>query len=500
MTGPATYVAVDLGASSGRVLAGRVGDGGLEVEEVHRFPNGGVEILGHLHWDVLAIYRGVLEGVRRVAASGAEIRSIGVDSWGVDYGLLDSGGELIGNPYHHRDRRTDGVAEAVLARRGAAELYRRNGIAQVPFNTVFQLVADRERLAGAESLLLIPDLMGYWLTGRRVAELTNASTTGLLTGAGEPGAAWAWDHDLMGALGIPTGVVPPLISPGETVGPLVGPVAADANVPEGTPLVAVGSHDTASAVAGTPADRDAFAYISSGTWSLLGLELDRSVRTEAAREARFTNEIGVDGTVRFLRNVMGLWLLQECQRAWGVTSSDDLSDLLDVAARLPARRWLIDVDDPALLPPGGMPDRIASACARRGGPVPATPAETVRCIVDSLAVAYRRALDTARQLAGRPVDVIHLVGGGAHNTLLCQLTADACGVPVVAGPVESAAVGNVLVQARADGAVTGDLADLRALVRAGHRLRTYQPGEPDAPWLELAASLGPWPRPGAVPA
>lgn len=500
MKGPPTYVAVDLGASSGRVVTGRVCDEGLKVEEVHRFPNGGIEILGHLHWDVLAIYRGILEGVRRVSASGVEVRSIGVDSWAVDYGLIDAAGDLLANPYHHRDRRTARVAEAVVARFGAAELYQRNGIASLPFNTVFQLAADRERLATAASLLLIPDLMGYWLTGRRVAELTNASTTGLLAGPADRSADWDWDLELMASLEIPDRLFSQLVRPGDMIGEVLGAVAADTDLAKGTPVVAVGSHDTASAVVGTPAGRAPFAYISSGTWSLLGLELDRSVRSEAARNARFTNELGVDGTVRFLRNVMGLWLLQECQRAWQITDAADLTILLDAARRLPARRWLFDVDDPDLLPPGGMPSRLAAACARRGGPAPAEPAETVRAIADSLAVAYRRALDAAKALTGQPVEVIHLVGGGARNTLLCQLTADACGVPVVAGPVEAAAVGNLLVQARADGAVSGDLADLRGLVRAGQPLHTYYPSGPDEPWLDAAASLGPLPAQGPVPA
>lgn len=487
MTGPAAYVAVDLGASSGRILAGRIDDRGLRVEEVHRFPNGGVGILDHLYWDVLALHGGVLEGLRRVSASGVEVRSIGIDSWAVDYGLLDTAGELLANPYHHRDRRTDGVAADVLARCGAAELYGRNGIAHLPFNTVFQLVADRERVAAADTLLLIPDLMAYWLTGQRHAELTNASTTGLL--AGDVPDGWDWDRDLMGTLGIPAGLFPPLVRPGAAVGGLRGGVAAGVDLPEGLPVVAVGSHDTASAVAGVPAGRAPFAFISSGTWSLLGVELDRPVRTEAARAARFTNEVGVDGTVRFLRNIMGLWLLQECQRAWQVASPADLAALLDAAARLPARRWLVDVDDPVFLSPGGMPDRLAGACSRRAGPAPVGPAETTRCVLDSLAVAYRRALDAAQEITGRAVEVVHLVGGGCRNALLCQLTADACGMPVVAGPVEAAAAGNLLVQARADGAVTGDLAEMRSLAAAGQVLRTYEPSGPDWPWLEAAASL-----------
>lgn len=480
------FVAVDLGASSGRVHLGTVGDAGLEIEEVHRFANGGIDLLGHLHWDVLAIHRGILEGLGRCAERG-EVASIGIDSWAVDYGLLDASGELIANPYHHRDRRTEGVAAEVTARVGADRWYRRNGIAQLRFNTAFQLAADRERAAAASRLLLIPDLMGYWLTGRQVAELTNASTTGLLTTS--PGGEPIWDLEVMGEIGIPTGLFAPLTQPGATVGRLLGTVAADTGLPAGVPVVTVGSHDTASAVVGVPAGREPFAFLSSGTWSLLGVELGAAVRSEEARVAGFTNELGVDATVRFLRNVMGLWLLQECLRSWRVTTDADLAGLLADAARQPARRFLLDVDDPGLLAPGGMPGRIAAACAARGGPVPSGPAETTRCIADSLAVAYRRALDDARRLSGHPVEVLHLVGGGARNELLCQLTADACGLPVVAGPVEAAAAGNLALQARAHGEIDGGLAELRALI--GGRLRTYEPTGADWPWSEAAASLAP---------
>lgn len=485
MRGRDAFLAVDLGASSGRMHLGRVGDSGLEFEEVHRFPNGPVQTLGKLHWDILAIYREIHEGLRR-AATLADVRSVGIDSWGVDYGLLDAVGELIGNPYHYRDRRTDGVYDAVIAQVGAAELYARNGIAQLPFNTVFQLIADNNRVA-ATTLLLIPDLIAYWLTGRRVAELTNASTTGLIdcTDTSRP----AWDSDLMAKLGINPGLFPELISPGEPIGDLLAEVASDSGLPDGASVIAVGSHDTASAVAGVPAGRRPFAYLSSGTWSLLGVELDTPLRNEQARLAGFTNECGVDATIRFLRNIMGLWLLQECQRSWGVS---DPTELLDAAGALPPRHWLIDVNDPSLLAPGAMPERLAGACIRRGGEAPRTPAETTRCIIDSLAVAYLRALDDVRRLSGRDVEVIHLVGGGSRNQLLCQLTADACGLPVVAGPAEAATVGNLLLQARAAGAAPSGLADLRSLIR--HGIRTYEPTGPQWPWQEAASRLG---SPGA---
>lgn len=484
MSGLDRFAAVDLGASSGRIYLGHVDDHGLQMNEVHRFPNGAVPVLGHLYWDILGIYRGVLDGLR--AAGGGSIASVGIDSWGVDYGLLGPSGELFGNPFHYRDRRTAGTAAAVCAQLGAAALYRRNGVAQLPFSTVFQLLAEGDRLAAARTLLLIPDLLAYWLTGERVCELTNASTTGLLRVLDPPDTEWRWDAELLADLHLPEEIFAPLVLPGQPIGAIRADAAEGSDLPGGTPVVAVASHDTASAVVAVPAGPQPFAYLSSGTWSLFGMELDRPVRTEAARVAGFTNEIGVDGTVRFQRNVMGLWLLQECQRSWG---GIELAALLDAAGRLAVRRWLVDVDDPLFLPPGAMPDRLAAACARYGGPVPTTPAEVTRCILDSLAVAYRRVLDDARTLCGHAVQVVHLVGGGSQNALLCQLTADACGVPVVAGPVEAAAAGNILVQARAAGTVLGDLADLRALVRAGQPLRCYEPSGPESPWLDAAASL-----------
>jgi len=484
---PDVLVAVDLGASSGRIYVGHVDEGVLHTREVHRFPNGGVEVLGHLFWDVLGIYRGVLEGLRRISELGVKVVSIGIDSWAVDYGLLDSKGELVANPYHHRDMRTKGVAESVLAQVGAQELYQRNGIAPLPFNTVFQLVADRHRLEIADGLLLIPDLLSYWLTGNRAAELTNASTTGLLCPDG--GSGWAWDEQLMGQLEIPARLFPPLLPPGSVLGGISPAVYQATGIKAGTPVVAVASHDTASAVAGTPAEGGTFAFVSSGTWSLIGLELTHPIKTEPARLARFTNELGADATVMFLRNVMGLWLLQECERSWGLGAPEDLSALLQAASALAPRRWLIDVDDPVFLPPGGMPQRLAAACEAAGLSAPTTPPELARCVVDSLAVAYLRSLETATSLAGQSVSQVHLVGGGSQNTLLCQLTADASGLPVVAGPVEAAVAGNLLVQGRTMGLIDGGLSDLRHLLRGSANTRTYYPQESVEPWLEAAGSL-----------
>jgi len=483
--------AVDLGASGGRVMAGVVGPGQLVLHEAHRFGNVPVATLGTLHWDILRIYADILAGLRAAAAQ-FEPASVGIDSWGVDYGLLDAGGKLLGNPVHYRDARTAGVAERLHATVSRREMYQVTGTAQLPLNTVYQLVAARDtpQLAAARTLLLIPDLIGYWLTGEVGAEITNASTTGLLDGR-----AQAWATALMASASIPPGIFPALRRPGSTIGELRGDVRDDvlggaaAGSARPLPVIAVGSHDTASAVAGVPAAGSSFAYISCGTWSLAGVELGGPVLTEASREAGFTNEAGVDGTVRFLRNVMGLWLLQESVRVWAARGQAvDLAALLAEAAAEPPLRAVVDTDDAAFLPPGDMPARIAAACQRTGQPVPDTRAGLVRCILDSLALAHRRAILAVQDLSGHHVDAVHIVGGGVRNTLLCQLTADACGLPVVAGPAEAAALGNVLVQARALHGGPDDLPGMRALIRATQPLRRYRPGDP-APWQAAARRL-----------
>ncbi|WP_245596639.1 rhamnulokinase [Nocardioides alkalitolerans] len=473
--GDLRVAAVDLGATSGRVMVGVVGPGRLDLAEVHRFPNSGVPVDGALYWDVLGIHREVLVGLRKIAATGP-LDAVGIDSWAVDYGLLDRDGMLLGNPHSHRDRRTDGVAERVWAEVPAEELFARTGLQHLPFNTVFQLAAARgtAALEAAQTLLLLPDLLGYWLTGEIGAERTNASTTGLYdAGTG------TWTTDLAARLGLPWSILPPLRDAGDRVGTLVPDVAAAigrSDADPAVPVVAVGSHDTASAVVGVPAGDERFAYISSGTWSLVGLELAAPVLTEAARAANFTNEAGVDGTVRYLKNVMGLWVLSQSVHTWERDGSTvDLPQLLAEAAGLPALRTVVDIDDASLLPPGDMPARIRALAEAAGEPVPTTRAEVARCIVDSLAVAYRRHLRAAAETSGEGFDVLHVVGGGMHNTLLCQLTADAVGVPVLAGPGEAAALGNVLVQARALGADLPDLAAMRALLRDTHPLRRYEP-------------------------
>ncbi|GAA0262829.1 rhamnulokinase family protein [Cryptosporangium japonicum] len=477
------FAAVDLGASSGRVVAGRVGPGTLELTEAHRFVNEPVRLAGTLHWNVTGLYTEILRGLRFLGRDHGTPVSIGVDSWAVDYGLLDAEGALLGAPVHYRDERTDGVAATVAAEVGAASLYRRTGLQTLPFNTVYQLVAARSSTAyqAASSLLLIPDLIGYWLTGAQGAEVTNASTTQLLDVHRR-----RWDVELATELRLRPELLPPLRQPGDRLGGLRADVAAEVGFD--APVVAVASHDTASAVIGVPAVGERFAYISCGTWGLAGLELDRPVLTEASRAANFTNEAGIDGSVRYLRNVMGLWLLQESVRWWErAGSGSDLPTLLADAAGVPAGRTVIDVDDARFLPPGDMPSRIAAFAAETGQPVPSAPAEIVRCILDSLALAFRRTIRDAATLASHDVDVVHVVGGGARNALLCQLTSDATGLPVVAGPVEATALGNVLVQARAAGLVR-DLGAARELLAATQPTVRYDP-RPGIEWDALAARL-----------
>jgi rhamnulokinase len=494
--GGAAVAAVDLGASGGRVMVGQVGHGQLDLHEAHRFANTPVRVLGTLHWDILGLYRGMLDGLG-AAARAFDLASVGIDSWGVDYGLLDAGGALLGNPVHYRDTRTDGVVGEVLAKVPAADLYAVTGIQQMPINTIYQLAAAARtpQLAAARTLLLIPDLLAYWLTGEIGAEVTNASTTQLFDTRARD---WAWD--LIGRAGLPAGLFPALRQPGSVIGTLRRELAAEPGLgglagsrPGGPlPVIATGSHDTASAVVAVPARAADFAYISCGTWSLVGVELDQPVLTEASRAANFTNETGVDGTIRYLRNVMGLWLLQESVRTWSAAGQRaDLATLLDDAARMPPLQVVVDPDDPVFLPPGDMPARIAGAARRTGQRPPADPPAVVRCILDSLALAYRARLREVQELSGRPVRTVHMVGGGVRNALLLQLTADACGLPVVAGPAEAAALGNILVQARTLGAAPGDLAGMRALLRATQPLRRFEPsGGAAAAWDAAAARIG----------
>jgi rhamnulokinase len=458
-----SVAAVDLGATSGRVMLGHVSHNELTVRPVSRFPNVPVRYEGGLHWDIGALYQSVLSGLAAAVREEPQLSSIGVDSWAVDYALM-SDGQLVAPPFHYRDDRTAVGVERVHAIADHAELYASNGLQFLSFNTLYQFAAELN-LADAEGFLLVPDLINYWLTGRQVAEQTNASTTGLLNIA-----TGQWDDALIEKLGFERRLFPELVVPGTTLGAVRDDLGIRANV------VAVGSHDTASAVVAVPATTDDFAYISCGTWGLVGVELNSPVLTEASRVANFTNEGGVDGRVRYLHNVMGLWLLSECVREWQRSDpSVDLLRLLAAASDFTVKVPVFDANDAIFMAPDAMPERIATWCTEHGLPAPQSQVEFVRSIIESLSVAFVDAVHTASHLSGKPVSVIHIVGGGSQNELLCQLIADRSGMPVLAGPVEATAIGNVLIQARAQGFVTGSLESLRSLVASAFSPRRYLP-------------------------
>jgi rhamnulokinase len=463
------FAAVDLGAESGRVITGRVDGASVSLEVTHRFPNRPVWLPDGLHWSLPELFADALEGLGRAAGSG-RLDGIGVDAWGVDYALLDGSDRMLGLPFHYRDERTGGE---VLARAHAlvpsGELYARTGIQIMPINTVYQLMAERDSgaAAGAERIALIPDLINLWLTGHLVNEATIASTSGLLEAWGR-----SWALDLIARLGLPERpFTREVTDPGRTIGTVLG----RHREASGTPVHAVAAHDTASAFVGTPLRGDDAAVLSSGTWSLLGVEVRKPVLGEEAAAFNLTNERGLDGTVRLLRNVMGLWLLQECRRAWRERGNAlDYDELHRLAGRASPDVPLFDPDEPALLRGGDMPSLIASACSAAGQAEPSGPGELVRSILVSLACKYRLVLERLAQVTGRRVRALHVVGGGIRNTLLCQLTADVLGLPVLAGPEEATALGNVLVQARACGELAG-LAQMRELVRASVHLERYEP-------------------------
>jgi len=459
-------LATDVGAESGRTVVGSFDGERLSLHEVHRFPNRPVEVAGTLHWDVLRLYSDMLDGIR----AAGRVSSVGVDTWGVDFGLLDRSGRLLGNPVHYRDRRTEGMLEEAFSRVPREEIYTRTGIQFLPINTLYQLlalvVAGEPQLASADRLLTMPALLAYWLTGTAADEFTDATTTQCF----DPRAnAWAWD--LVERLAIPSRIFGEVVPPGTGLGRVRSGLGLGS-----IRVVAPGSHDTASAVAAVPFEpgRPA-AYVSSGTWSLVGLEVERPVINEAALAANLTNEGGVAGTFRLLKNVMGLWLLQECRRAWADSGSDlSYEDLIRRAEAARPFAALIDPDDDRLLRPGDMPARIAALSAENGQTLPAEPGVIARCVFESLALKYRWTIEQLEHVTGLEVGVIHVVGGGALNRLLCQMVADACGRRVVAGPVEATAAGNLLVQAMALG-VLGSLREGRELVRRSLAIDTYEP-------------------------
>jgi rhamnulokinase len=453
-------------------MLGHLGPDQLSVEAVHRFPNDPVRIPDGLHWNILELYRNILVGLRKAVGAQPDLAGVGICSWAVDYGLLN-GDRLINNPFHYRDERTARGVELVHKIADHATLYATNGLQFLPFNSIYQLAVDHEAgvINDTTRMLMLPDLLGFWLTGEQVVERTNASTTGLLDlGTG------TWNGTLIDKLSLPRSLFPFLIDPGTRIGALRDEVAAEVGASAALDVIAVGSHDTASAVVGVPMTEPGAAYVSSGTWSLVGVELDRPVLTEESREANFTNEGGVDGKIRYLRNVMGMWLLSESIRSWEREGqSVELTALLAQAAAVRTPVPIFDANHPSLLPPGDMPKRIAALCAEADAAAPDSPAAFARSILESLAEAYATAITDAERLSGQKINTVHIVGGGSQNTLLCQLTADRTGRRVLAGPVEATAVGNVLIQGRAAGLVHGELSELRALIVRAFPPVEYEP-------------------------
>lgn len=473
------HLAVDLGAGSGRVLAGKVIDGRLELEELHRFKNPGTLLPDGLHWNILQLYRDILQGIRLGVRKFGTIASLGIDTWAVDYGLLDAQGSLLGFPYQYRDARTKGMEEKVEELVGFDCIYEATGIMPFFLNTSVQLLAEKTSAQGslqaAERFLMIPDLLAYWLTGRKVVEKTNASTTQLFDPKKNE---WAWE--VIEGLGLPRKIFGEVVEPGTVIGNLRPEVVEE--VGGDMPVVAVATHDTASAVAGIPGEGD-WAFVSSGTWSIIGSECPAPIITKKAREVGFANEQGVEGTTRFLKNISGLWLIQECKRAW---EKDGRSLAYDEMAKWAAEAEgftaFVDPDEQEFAEPGGMPEKIQDFCRRTGQRVPETHGEILRVASDSIALKHSYRFRQLKELTGRACERIYMGGGGIQNPMLVQDITDACGVPVIAGPVEATACGNLLVQMVATGSLA-DVAEGREMIRRSVKLTTYRPENTGA-WEE----------------
>lgn len=473
MVTPRLHAAIDLGASSARLSAGGLAGDRLVVREVARLPNGAVQLPDGIHWDLLGLHQGMLEGLGRLhheLDDGA--LCVGVDSWGVDYGLLDDDGRLLGPPFHYRDERTAGCMAELDEVVGLGRLYEATGTQALALNTICQLMAERGSTPyrSASHLLMLPDLFAYLLTGQRRLERTIASTTQLVDA--RTGGFVEW---LFPLLGLRRDIFGPDIEAGEPYGEMLPAVAASVGITTPPSVVAVASHDTASAVLAVPAARDDFAYVSSGTWSLVGLELAAPVITEASREANFSNELGYGGTVRFLKNVMGFWMIQESERCWARQGRPvRLDEVFVQAEACPPFRSLVDTADPVFAMPGDMPARVREACAASGEPIPESEAELVRCVLDSVALAVCSTLEEAQRCAGQHVSVVHVVGGGSANRLFLSLLAACSGLDVVAGPTEATAIGNLLVQLRSVGQVA-DHAEMRQLVARSFPITRVSP-------------------------
>jgi rhamnulokinase len=472
------YLAIDLGAESGRVMAGLWNGKTIRLEEVHRFPNGPVYLADSLRWDVMRLWAEIQNGLALAAKKyGKSIVSVGADTWGVDYVLLNRRGEMLGQPYHYRDARTNGVMEKAFKKVPRAKIFAQTGLQFMQLNTLFQLLAAQQTmpdlLEQADTLLFMPDFIHWALCGSRVAEFTIASTSQCMNPLTRN-----WATGLMKQLGLPTRLLPKIVPPGTELGTLRAGLAERTGLGP-LSVVAPPSHDTASAVAGVPTSNTGkpnWAYLSSGTWSLMGVEVTEASLTPRTAELNLTNEGGLDKTYRLLKNIMGLWLVQQCKRAFDARGkSYDYGQLAKLAAKAPALRSLVNPDDPRFLNPADMPKAIQSYCAETGQPVPKSEGELVRCAYESLALKYRQVLGWLEELTGNSIEVIHIVGGGSKSEILNQFTADACQRPVLAGPVEATALGNLLVQVRSSGELSS-LADMRKVVAKSSEVQTFNPG------------------------
>lgn len=479
------YLAFDLGAESGRGIKGAVRDGKLTIEEVNRFPNTPVRVHGTIHWDVLGLLRNVREGLRACAAqSGEAPAGIGIDTWGVDFGLLDEDGALLANPVHYRDRRTEGMIELACSIVPREKIYAITGTAFQPFNTLYQLLALHRAnpawFGQARTVLLMPDLLHYFLCGSKRAEYTIASTTQMLDAQTRQ-----WSEELCGALGINRNLLPDVVGAGTVLGTLTEETQRECNVGP-VPVIAPASHDTGAAFAAVPASDKEWITLSCGTWSVMGTELP-GPRTDAACLARnFANEGAVEGKIRLLKNIMGLWVLQECRRSWARAGEDlDYATLTQEAAKAPAFSCILDIDDECFYAPEDMLEAIAAFCHRTGQSVPDERGAIVRAVIEGIALRYRAVLAELEEIVGSRMPVIHMVGGGIQNRLLCQMAADAMGRPVVAGPVEATAIGNLVTQAVAAGELAS-VAEARGLVRRSVEIRQYEPKNAEA-WDEAFA-------------
>lgn len=477
----ASILAYDLGASSGRALLGRLTDRKIETEELHRFPNDPVQAGGRLHWDILRLLHEMKQALLKAKHRGAELKSLAIDSWAVDFGLLGKNGELLGNPYHYRDSHTDGMMERLFADMPESYIFERTGIQFLPFNTIYQLAAMKRAgnplLREADRFLMIPDLLRYFLTGEKLNEFSNATTTQLFNPS-----KGNWDADLLTQIGIAPGLFGRVVQPGTRVGQLLPSVASELGTGS-IPVIAVAEHDTGSAVAAVPATERSFAYLSCGTWSLMGTEVERPVMNELALKLNFTNEGGVEGTYRLLKNIMGLWILQEAKREWEREgASYSFPELIALAERAPAFAAWFDPDDQRFLHPGEMRERIAQYCRDTGQKPPEEPGAVVRCILESLALKYRYVLDLTERLSGNRFNGLHMVGGGIQNTMLCRWTANAIGKPVWAGPAEGSAIGNLAVQWIAQGEFA-NIREARAVIRDSFPVTVYEPADREA-WEE----------------